>query len=305
MEAEFLKWLRARLPAHPALLLGPGDDAAILQLAQDARCVVTTDTLNEGVDFHLDRCDWRLVGRKALAVNLSDLAAMAARPVAALVSLSLPRNHALELAQQLFEGLLPLAADFDVAIAGGDTGTWEGPLAITITAIGQLTEQGPFLRRGARPGDAVLVTGEFGGSILGKHFTFQPRVREALLLNAKYRIHAAADVSDGLSLDLAHVTQESGCGALLDLAAIPVSGDARRLAERPDDEQSALEHALGDGEDFELVLAVPADESVRLLTDQPLDVRLSRIGTFVQEPGLWVADEEGGYRPLMPRGYQH
>jgi thiamine-monophosphate kinase len=305
MEAEFLKWLRARLPRHPAVLLGPGDDAAILQLAQDARCVVTTDTLNEGIDFHLDQCDWRLVGRKALAVNLSDLAAMAARPLAALVSLSLPRTNALEWAQQLYEGILPLAAEFDVAIAGGDTGTWEAPLAITITAIGQLTEHGPWLRGGARPGDAVLVSGEFGGSILGKHFTFAPRVREALLLNANYRIHAAADVSDGLSLDLAHVAEESGCGALLDLAAIPISEGARRLAERPDDRQTALEHALGDGEDFELVLAVPAEESTRLLNDQPLGVRLTRIGTFVAEPGLWVADECGGHQTLAPRGYQH
>jgi len=304
METDFLKWLRAKLPSHPNLLLGLGDDAAVLRSAQGARSVVTTDMLNEGVDFVPGQCDWRLVGRKALAVNLSDLAAMAARPLAAVVSLALPRQDALTIAQQLYEGLLPLADEFQIAIAGGDTNTWDGGLAISITAIGEVTERGPLLRGGAREGDAVVVTGSFGGSILGKQFHFTPRVYEALLLHANYRIDAATDVSDGLSLDLSHITEESGCGAMIALDAVPIADDAKRLAKERG-LGTALDHALSDGEDFELVLAVPPDETERLLADQPLDTPLTQIGTFIEEPGLWTVSVDGGRQPLRPRGYEH
>jgi thiamine-monophosphate kinase len=305
METEFLKWLRSRLPPHPAVSLPPGDDAAIIQLAGRSGCVVTSDTLNEGVDFHRDQLDWQFVGRKALAVNLSDLAAMAAVPVAALVSLSLPRSGGLEIAQRLYGGILPLADEFGLAIAGGDCGSWEGPLVITITAIGQTTDSAPLTRAGAVPGDAVLVTGSFGGSILERHWSFTPRVRESLLLNANYRIHAATDVSDGLSLDLSHITMESGCGALLDLSAIPIADAARQLAVRGGGDRTALDHALGDGEDFELILGVPVDEADRLLADQPLEIPITRIGTYVDEPGLWTMDENGHRQRLQPTGYEH
>ncbi len=132
MELEFVKWLRDRLPPHRNLALGAGDDAAVVRLA-GADCVLSVDMLTEGVDFQLDRATPRQVGRKALAVNLSDIAAMAAQPVAALVALALPRTGGLELAKELFEGLIPLAERYDVAIAGGDTNSWDGPLVASIT----------------------------------------------------------------------------------------------------------------------------------------------------------------------------
>jgi thiamine-monophosphate kinase len=305
VESEFIAWLRQRLPPHPQLRLGIGDDAAILRLANAVDCVVTIDTLMDGVDFRLTECDPRRAGRKALAVNLSDLAAMAARPVAAVVSLVVPRENGKPLAVELYEGLLPLAQQFNVAIAGGDTNSWDGPLVISITAIGEVTQHGPWLRSGARPGDEILVTGSFGGSILGKHFDFQPRVNESLLLSANYRINAAIDVSDGLSLDLSRVAAESDCGAALDLNQIPIAADARRLEETRGDGITALEHALSDGEDFELILAVPPDEAQRLLADQPLDVPLTRIGRFVDQPSLWQQFSDGSRQPLAPRGYEH
>ncbi|NLF70626.1 MAG: thiamine-phosphate kinase [Candidatus Anammoximicrobium sp.] len=305
MEAAFLSWLRSQVPGHPRLQLGIGDDAAILDLASNSRCVLTTDMLNDGVDFVWGQCDGRLVGRKSLAVNLSDLAAMAAQPLAALVSLTLPRRDALAVGQQLYQGLLPLADEFDVAIAGGDTGSWDGPLVIGITALGVATERGPLLRSGARPGDAIIVTGSFGGSLLGRHFRFTPRVREALLLNERYRLHAATDVSDGLALDLSHITQESGCGALVEAAAVPIADDAHRLAAADGGRTTPLEHALGDGEDFELILAAPPEEAARLLRDQPLDVPLTRIGTFTAERGLRIKTPDGRCEPLPPRGYEH
>jgi len=304
MESAFLAWLRQRLPADVRLRLGPGDDAAVLRLGDGAECVATVDVLTDRVDFDLRRDDPRRVGRKALAVNLSDLAAMAARPTAALIGLVLPREGGLRLAQELYEGLLPLADEFGVAIAGGDTNAWDGPLAVSITLLGETTSRGPLVRSGARAGDRILVTGAFGGSILGRHFDFQPRVAEALLLHARYELHAGIDVSDGLSLDLGRLCDESDCGAVLQAAHVPVHADALRLAAERDDGRSSLEHALSDGEDFELILAVPPVAAAQLLAERPLSVSLTDIGEFVAERGLWMEDA-AGRRPLARRGWEH
>lgn len=305
MEADLIRWLRRRLPQDPRLRVGPGDDAAVLSWVGRRDCVVTTDMLADGIDFELEKTDPRRVGRKALAVNLSDLAAMAAQPVAVFISVTLPRPNARDLAVALFEGLLPLAEEFDIAIAGGDTNTWDGPLVINITALGEVTARGPLLRTGARPGDSILVTGSFGGSILGRHFDFVPRVREALKLNAQFTLHAGTDVSDGLSLDLWHLVEESGCGAVLECDRIPISPAAQQLAQSAPGKGTALDHALGDGEDFELILAVPREEADRILAAQPVDVPITRIGYFTSELGLWASTADGSRQILKPRGYEH
>jgi thiamine-monophosphate kinase len=229
---------------------------------------------------------------------------MAARPTAALIGLVLPRAGGLRLAQELYEGLLPLAEEFGVAIAGGDTNAWDGPLAVSITLLGETTPRGPLVRSGARAGDRILATGAFGGSILGRHFDFQPRVAEVLLLHEHYQLHAGIDVSDGLSLDLGRLCDESGCGAVLQAAHVPVHADAARLAAERGDGVSPLEHALSDGEDFELILAVPPAAAAELLADRPLSVALTDIGEFVAERGLWMEDA-AGRRPLARSGWEH
>ncbi len=305
MERELIRWLRGRLPGHPLLRLGPGDDAAVLGMAGIDQCAVTVDMLTDGVDFELSKVDPRRVGHKALGVNLSDLAAMAARPLAGVVAVALPRHGAGELAVALVEGMLPLAERHHLAIAGGDTNTWDGPLAISITLLGAVTDRGPLRRAGARPGDRILVTGSFGGSILGRHLDVEPRVDEALRLNADYELHAGIDVSDGLSLDLNHILEESRCGAVVNMAAVPISDDARRLAEQRADGSTPLDHALSDGEDFELILAVPPEEARRMLADRPLSVPLTDIGEFTAEPGLWQIDCDGVRSELAPRGWEH
>jgi thiamine-monophosphate kinase len=305
MESDLISYLRRRIPSHPLLKLGIGDDAAILRLADTDECVVTVDLLTDHVDFELDRDDPRRVGRKILAVNLSDLAAMAAKPLAGVVAMVLPRRGGMELAVQLFEGLLPLAEQFDVAVAGGDTNSWDGPLAVSVTLLGAVTRHGPLRRDGARPGDRILVTGSFGGSILGHHLDFEPRVEEALLLGEHYQLHAGIDVSDGLSIDLAHLAAASGCGAMVQPDRVPVAEAACRLAEQRADGSTPLDHALGDGEDFELILAVPPRDAERVLADQPLAVPITDVGEFIDTPGLWQMDIQGNRRPLAPTGWQH
>jgi thiamine-monophosphate kinase len=305
MEKALIHWLRERLPAHPLLKLGIGDDAAVLDMRSAAECVVTVDALMDGVDFALNKIDPRRAGRKALAVNLSDLAAMAAEPLAGVVALVLPKTGGLELAMELYEGMLPLAEEYGLAIAGGDTNSWDGPLVVSITLLGKVTPRGALRRGGAKVGDRILATGTFGGSILGRNLDFEPRVAEALLLNERYELHAGIDVSDGLSLDLSRMAEESGCGALLQLDNIPIADDARRLAEQLSDGSTPLEHALGDGEDFELLLAVPPHEAKRILVDQPLSVPVSEIGEMISGGGLWQRGENGEKMPLKPRGWEH
>ena len=302
-EFELIRHFRTRVPPHRALEIGPGDDAAVVRVVGE-RLAVTVDMLSDGVDFELHQVDAARVGWKALAVSLSDLAAMAARPLAAVIAVLLPRRGGMALGRQLAEGFVPLAEAFDLALAGGDTNTWDGPLVISTTALGSIGLRGPLTRGGARPGDRILVTGAFGGSILGRHLDVAPRVREAQALHAAYTLHAAIDVSDGLVIDLTHILEESGCGAVVETSAVPIHDDARRLA-RQSGGVTPLEHALGDGEDFELILAVPPSEAERMLAEQPLEVPLTAIGQFVPEAGLFSVDDAGRRQPLALRGWEH
>lgn len=310
MEHELIRWLAERVRPHPQVPLGIGDDAALLRFSPECQTVATTDMLMDGVDFVLASDAPQRIGRKALAVNLSDLAAMAAKPVAALVSLALPRagrggEGALALAQQLYEGMLPLAEEFGLALAGGDTNVWEGPLVLSITALGDVAPGKAFLRSGGQPGDELLVTGSLGGSRIAKQFNFTPRIREALRLAQIAAVHAAQDLSDGLLLDLSRLAAASGCGAELHLAQIPVSPAAVEWSFRSNSGKSPLEHACSDGEDFELLLALPPADAERLLREQPLAAPLTRIGRLTAEPGLFGITADGTRTPLAPQGYLH
>ncbi|HXG13385.1 MAG TPA: thiamine-phosphate kinase [Gemmataceae bacterium] len=299
-EFAYIDWVRRLTPADRRVLIGPGDDAAALRLTPGAPCLVTTDMLLEGSCFILAEAGPRQVGRKAMAVNLSDMAAMAGRPVAAVVSVGLPRQGGRALAEELYRGLRDVADAFDTALVGGDTNSWDGPLVIAVTLLGEATRRGPVGRGGARSGDWLLVTGPLGGSIRGKHLTFTPRVREALELHSLVNLHAMIDISDGLAADVNHLLEESHCGAVLRAEAIPITDEARQMA----DGRTALEHALGDGEDFELVFAVSPDEARALLRTQPVaGVTLVHIGECVEQ-GLWL-EENGRRRPLAPSGYVH
>ena len=312
MEAELIEWLKEHLTADERLWCGVGDDAAVVDWSASDHCVLTTDLLADGVHFRWGEVPPQSIGRKAVAVNLSDLAAMAARPVAIVVSLLLPtrgtthNGRPMELSdvQQMYAGMIGLAEEFEFNIAGGDTNTWPGDLVLSITACGYCDDE-PVRRSGARPGDHVLVTGTLGGSRAGHQFEFTPRIREALRLNRDYGIHAAIDISDGLALDASRLAAASGCGIALELNDVPVSQAAVQMQAADPSGPTALERALGDGEDFELLLAVSAEEAERLLADQPLSIPLTRIGRAVQQPGLWQLAADGARLPLNPGGYWH
>jgi thiamine-monophosphate kinase len=299
-EFGYIDWVRGQTPPAGRVLIGPGDDTAALRLGGDAPCLVTTDMLLEGSCFRLAEAGPRRVGRKAMGVNLSDIAAMAGRPVAAVVSVGLPRAGGRAIAEELYRGLREVADAFDTALAGGDTNSWDGPLVISVTVLGEATGRGPVTRAGAKPGDWLFVTGPLGGSILGKHLDFTPRVREALRLHELVELHAMIDLSDGLAADLHHVCEESGCGAVLIAESVPVTAEARAM----NDGRSPLEHALSDGEDFELAFAVSPADGAKLLREQPVaGVTLTRVGECVPD-GYWL--EEGGVRrALAPTGYVH
>src|SRR5205807_920152 len=178
---------------------------------------------------------------------------------------------------------------------------WTGRLAISVTLMGEPGPQGPILRRGAKPGDWLLVTGPLGGSILGKHLDFTPRIREALALQQHAKIHAMIDISDGLSADAWHICRESGCGLLLFADKIPISDAARQI----NDGRSPLDHALSDGEDFELAFAVDPADGARLVQTQPIaGITLSHIGVFLQKYFLHLK-ENGVRHRIEPRGYAH
>jgi len=309
MEREFVEWLVRHVPSDPRLEVPAGDDAAVLRPPASRRTVVTVDMLMEGTDFVLGPdCPPEAVGHKALAVSLSDLAAMGARPEAVVVAVALPSRGGESLGRRIHTGLAALAARHDVAIAGGDTNAWDGPLVVSVTAIGSVPPGRAWRRDGARVGDRLLVTGACGGSLLGRHLAVAPRCREAAGIAERFQVHAAIDVSDGLSLDIARMMAASGTGAVLDLGAIPIHPDAVTMSRQAGDSRSPLEHALGDGEDFELVLAMApevAAAAVAASGTEALDVPLTIIGDVIEASGLFVREHDGALAPLVPRGFLH
>jgi thiamine-monophosphate kinase len=300
MEHGFIAWAKQRSARLPQIRLGIGDDCALMDPIS-TESVVTTDSLCDGTHFILSECGPRAVGHKLVAVNLSDLASMAAKPLAVFLSLCLPRQSSGEIASEVFEGVCESCERYQVAIGGGDTNVWDGPLVVHMTAIGQAPQGGAWLRRGAQPGDAIYVTGSLGGSLLGKHLNFEPRLSVAQSLHPLGIVRAATDISDGLGIDLLNMTVASRCGAELELNLIPVSEAAEQRSRESG--RPALEHALGDGEDFELLLAIAGDALDRV-PSQVDGVPLTRIGTFVSRTGLWSKTRRG-VEQLPPRGYVH
>ncbi|WP_182868354.1 thiamine-phosphate kinase [Stieleria mannarensis] len=300
MEQSFLAYLKGRTRSLLQVDVGIGDDAAVIR-SPAWPLVACTDQIIDGVDFAFDEHDLADVGYKAMAINLSDIAAMGAVATSALVTLTLPKQNATKVAGEVYEGIIEAAKQYDVAIAGGDLSTYDGPLAISITVLGHVAEGQPWLRSGALEGDVVLASGSFGGSILGRHLRPTPRLELAAAIGKLATVHAAIDVSDGLSLDLDRMCASSGYGVELDVDAIPVHPDAIKLSAKTGREP--FQHAWSDGEDFELLLSVSPEDAERLLAAD-LPAPLTAIGKIVGRTGLW-RKHEGKFLRLSPQGYLH
>jgi thiamine-monophosphate kinase len=243
------RWLGDVSPPAP---LGIGDDCAILPASKKAQAI-TVDPVIYRRHFD-DSIPPRAVGAKLLKRNLSDLAAMGAKPRAAVVALTLDPATRLDWLEKFYRGLAASARTYGVAIVGGDIAQADHVLAASLTLIGEAAGARLLTRAGARIGDWIYVTGPLGGSLLGKHHRFTPRLAEGAWLAARPEVRAMMDLSDGLAKDL-HALTPPGAEPALDPALIPISAAARKLA-HSSPHRPPLTHALGDGEDFELLFAV-------------------------------------------------
>lgn len=292
-EFEFLDWVASKQKASPFVVVPPGDDLAALKWPADDLLLVGVDQVLDGVHFDAKVHSPRQIGRKAMNRNLSDCAAMACLPAAAVATVAAPRGVGVEYLKELFLGLRDAADPWSCPVVGGDTGSWEGKLALTVTILGRGAGVTPVTRRGAHVGDGVFVTGPLGGSLLGRHLTFSPRITLARDLAIAGAVTAMLDVSDGLSRDVRHLCAAGGVGVVIDAEKVPIHEDAHAMFRR--DRRSPLEHALHDGEDHELLYTGPADRASPFST---------RIGEVVAEPGVWLKTAAGKV-PLEPGGWEH
>lgn len=289
-EREFLRWIRRRIGRRGGrILVDSGDDAALVRIGR-SDVLFKTDVVVAGVHFDRRTAAPETIGHKALARCLSDLAAMGGKPSFAVVAMLIPKGTKDDVLYRLFLGMERTSRRFRAPIVGGDVAVYDGPLAITVSLTGEMDGRRPVLRSGARPGDWIGVTGPLGGSILGKHLTFTPRLREGRRL-ADRGATSMIDVSDGLGVDLHHLCDESGVGAILDEAAIPIASAARRLSRR--DRRPPIEHALSDGEDYELLYTMPSRKATK------------GIGRIVKGSGVALLRRDGTLVEVPPRGWEH
>ena len=307
-EREIIKILTADLPTNENTVIGAGDDCAAVRLpAGEETLLLKTDAVVEGV--HFTRNDPpQLVGRKALARCLSDVASMGGRPDSALVSLGLPSNRDGAFLREVYFGLRSLAEKFGVAVVGGETTRCPGAFFLSVTLTGYTDSQGGVRRSGARVGDAIFVSGLLGGSQSGRHLNFEPRVNEALWLTKHFRPRAMMDVSDGLASDLKILLRASEVGAWIDEAFIPVSGEAKRRFRDRVSEKPPLLAALTDGEDFELLFTLASEIAVAVKDEwqaQFPKTPLSLIGRVESGSQLRLKRNKGIQSLEALHGYDH
>jgi thiamine-monophosphate kinase len=325
-ERRIIADIRAKVPPAPSWVsVGIGDDAAVLQPERGALEVLTTDSLVEGVHFDRRFSTPFDIGWKALAVNLSDIAAMGGRPRIALLSLGLPPALAAGELDALVDGVLALAREHRVVLAGGNITRSPGPLIVDVTVSGAVRPRRVLTRSGARPGDDIFVSGFVGAGLAGLRWLErsgggdppdpdiaacvaqyrrpQPRSRIGALLGSNRAASACMDLSDGLADALRQVAEASGVGIAVDAEALPIAPGARRVFESAGIDP--VQAALAGGDDYELLVAVPRRRRGRFATvsRQGRGVPLTRIGQATGEIGVRVL-RNGTAEPL-PQGFVH
>ncbi len=302
-EKKLIEQIRRLARPSSSVVMGIGDDCAVLRLPPGHELLLTTDFTIEGVHF---RRDWHLpelVGRRCLTRGLSDIAAMGGEPRAAFLSLAVPSDTPQNWVNRFLKGLLDLAEEFKVPLAGGDTAQSPSGIQADIVVVGSVPRGKAVLRSGAKPGDQIYVTGELGGAAAAlaplaqskrgfRHLPPQARVAVGQSLRRRGMASAMIDVSDGVSTDLEHLCQESHVGAEIEAEAIPRA----QVEKKP----VALEQALHGGDDYELLFT-----SAALIPARVAGVRVTRIGQIKPSPGMRLIGEDGKSRRLKAEGWEH
>lgn len=322
-EREIIARIRQAAGNSDDLVVGIGDDCAVYRTASDRVSLVTTDTMVEGVHFDLAWHPPAELGRKAAAVNISDIAAMGGLPRFALLSLAVNPATGSQWLDAFMAGFQAVLAEHDVVLIGGDTVQSGHESVFSITMIGEMVEGELVTRKGARVGDVVLVSGFLGEaaaglalcrlalgqdiawqSLVGAHLDPVPQVALGRVLAASGWVHAMQDLSDGLATDLAHICAESGVGAVVTAEKIPLSPLLRKAAETCD--HSALDWALSGGEDYQLLFTVGEQQVASLcnLAREKIGRELFVVGCIVEGGGVFL-EEAGRRREISYRGYEH
>jgi thiamine-monophosphate kinase len=301
-ETQLVKYFAKKSKLSAAKFpIGIGDDMAQIKLRKKDSVLITTDMLLDGTHFDTKKTTLEKIGYKSMAASLSDCAAMATIPLAAVVSVALPRNFGAKNLKKLHAGIISAAKKYNCPLIGGDMTSWNKPLAgstssLLAVSVSMLSTPGktkPVRRSTAKVGDVICVTGNLGGSLVKKHLEFQPRIKEALAI-ARAGANSMMDISDGLSTDLNHICRLSKKGAILDAAKIPVSKDAK-----------TLQNALNDGEDFELLFTIPFKSFERLKKNWKFKTRLTAIGKIIKGDSVKIKMQNDKICDLLPGGYDH
>ena len=297
MERQLINWILNALPSSPSSLTGNGDDCAVIN-GKGNRILVATDMLIDGTHFNIHEMSPELIGRKAVAVNFSDLAAMGGDPTAVFISLAIPKDTKLEWVKRVLQGAHELSKRFQCGIDGGDTNTWDARFAINVCVIGTPHWRGPVRRSGAKSGDVVMVTGQsLGGSLKsGHHATFTPRLLEAKWILDRYPVHSMTDLSDGLGSDVRNLAESSRKKLLI------IGDDLQNKTSRFQDFRSIF----CDGEDFELLFTCSPWVAENLLNEFPWPCGLRKIGHVSEGEGVFFLKNEAAEPlPLEFSGFEH
>jgi thiamine-monophosphate kinase len=295
-EFGLIESLKKSIKTDSSVIKGIGDDCAVIKFDKNNYMLLTCDMIVEGVDFTPKDSPY-LVGRKALAISLSDIAACGGLPRYALVAIGMPKSTTVSRINKILKGMRSLAGKYNINIVGGDISKAD-KLTIDVSMVGFVEKKYLVLRSGAQDGDIIFVSGPLGGSLYGKHLSFLPRLKESRFLLENFKVNSMIDISDGLLQDLSHILKESNCGAGIYEELIPLSKEAK-----------SLKQGLSMGEDFELLFTLSKKESILLRENRfkkNIHARFFPIGYITRkECGLQLITKSGKLKRLKAQGFRH